>query len=65
MTPIMQAKKILLLCSGKENSEILYRSLYGDIDPKIPASVLQLHTNVTVLLLQITMHYVSLIKKDC
>lgn len=46
---IMQARRILLLCSGKQKSEILYQSLYADIDPIIPASILQLHPNVTVV----------------
>ena len=46
---IMQAKKILLLCSGESKAEILYKSLYGKIDPKVPASILQLHSNITVV----------------
>lgn len=49
MGTIMRAKKILLMCSGKEKAEILYKSLFGDIDPMIPASILQLHMDVTVV----------------
>jgi len=46
---IMQAKKILLLCSGEAKAEILYKSLYGRIDPEVPASILQLHSDITVV----------------
>lgn len=46
---IMHAKRILLLCSGEGKSEILFKSLYGNIDPRIPASILQLHPDLTVV----------------
>lgn len=46
---IMQARKIILLASGKEKAEAVYGMLYGDITPTCPASVLQLHPNVTVI----------------
>ena len=46
---IIRAKRILLMCSGEEKAQILYRSLFGDIDPMVPASALQLHSNVTVV----------------
>lgn len=49
MGTIMRAKKIVLLCCGKEKAEILKKTIYGDIDPIIPASVLQLHSDVTVI----------------
>lgn len=48
MGTIMKSRKILLLCSGKEKSSILNQSLFGDINPMVPASILQLHPNVTV-----------------
>jgi glucosamine-6-phosphate deaminase len=47
---IMNARSILLLASGKEKAEIVRRSLLGPVTPEVPASVLQLHPNVTVLL---------------
>jgi len=47
---IMNAKEILLLVSGKEKTEIVRRSLLGPVTPEVPASVLQLHPNVAVLL---------------
>lgn len=46
---IMQAKKILLVASGKSKQEILEKSLYGPITPAVPASALQLHPDVTVV----------------
>ena len=49
MVSIMQAKKILLIASGKEKRDILEQSFYGPITPKIPASILQLHHDITVI----------------
>ncbi len=49
MVSIMQAKKILLVASGKAKKEILYRAFYGPITPEIPASILQLHSDITVI----------------
>lgn len=49
MISILQAKKILLIASGPEKSEILNQAFYGPITPKIPASILQLHPDITVI----------------
>lgn len=46
---IMQAKQILLVANGAEKAEILYESLFGPVTPAVPASILQLHPNVTVV----------------
>ena len=46
---IMQAKKILLIAGGEEKAEALKNSLYGPITPSVPASILQLHNDVTVI----------------
>lgn len=46
---IMQAKKILLIVSGKNKAEILFNSLYGPIIPEVPASILQLHPQLVVV----------------
>ena len=48
MKTIMHAKKILLLAKGEDKAEIMREALYGPITPDVPASVLQLHPNVTV-----------------
>lgn len=49
MVSIMQAKKILLIASGKEKRDILKKAFYGPITPEIPASILQLHPDITVI----------------
>lgn len=46
---IMKAKKILLIVSGEDKAEILYQSLSGPVTPHVPASILQLHNDVTVV----------------
>ena len=46
---IMQAKKILLIAGGEEKAEALKNSLYGPITPSVPASILQMHNDVTVI----------------
>ena len=48
MGTIMQAKRIVMLCAGEAKSEILRSAVLGDIDPMVPASILQLHTDVTI-----------------
>ena len=49
MVSIMQAKKILLIASGSEKRDILEKAFYGPITPEIPASILQLHPDITVI----------------
>ena len=46
---ILEAKKILLLVSGKNKSEALRLALCGSLDPSVPASVLQTHPDVTLV----------------
>ncbi len=46
---IFQAKKILLVVSGKGKAEILKKVLQGPICPQVPGSILQLHPDVTVV----------------
>lgn len=46
---IMKAKKVLLLASGEDKKEILKKALFGPITPSVPASILQLHNNLTVI----------------
>lgn len=45
---IMSAESILLLANGKNKSDALFAALFGPITPKVPASILQFHNNVTV-----------------
>lgn len=49
MVSIMQAKKILLIANGEAKREILEKAFFGPITPAVPASILQLHTDITVI----------------
>ncbi len=49
MMSIMQAKKILLIANGKNKKDIVEKSFNGPITPHVPASILQLHPDVTVI----------------
>ena len=49
MRSIMQAKKVLLIANGAAKKAIVEKAFFGPIDPKVPASILQLHPDVTVI----------------
>ena len=49
MMSIMQAKKVLLVVSGKAKAEIVKEAFFGPVTPKVPASILQLHEDVVVV----------------
>ena len=49
MEGIMQAKRVLLIASGKSKKEIVERAFFGAITPQVPASILQLHKDLTVI----------------
>ena len=46
---IMSAQKILVVVSGSDKAEIVKTAFFGPITPAVPASVLQLHNDVTVV----------------
>lgn len=46
---IMQARRILLLANGPGKAKAVYEMICGQITPAVPASVLQLHPDVTVI----------------
>ena len=46
---IMRARRILVAVSGEDKAEAVYRSFAGPVTPQVPASVLQLHNDVTVI----------------
>ena len=45
---ILSAKKILLI-AGPEKFDIVQKALKGPVTPEVPASILQLHDNVSVV----------------
>ena len=49
MGGIMSARKVLLIANGAGKKDILMKSLYGPITPEVPASLLQLHPDLTVI----------------
>ena len=46
---IMNAKKILVIVNGAGKAEILKKAFYGPVTPEVPASILQMHPDVTVI----------------
>lgn len=46
---IMNAKKILVVVSGEDKAEIVKKAFFGEITPNVPASILQLHHDVTIV----------------
>lgn len=46
---IMQAKKILVVVSGEGKADIVSRAFFGPVTPEVPASILQMHPDVTVV----------------
>ena len=49
MGGIMGAKKVLLIANGKNKKDIVEKSFFGPITPEVPASILQLHPDLTVI----------------
>lgn len=47
---ILQAKQIILMAFGKEKAEIVVKAVTGEVRTDVPASILQLHRDVTVIL---------------
>lgn len=46
---IMQAKKILILASGANKAEAVYKMVKGEVTEEVPASVLQLHPDCVLI----------------
>lgn len=46
---IMQAKKILLIASGEDKADAVKKALFGPVTPRVPASILQIHHDLTVV----------------
>ncbi len=49
MMSIMNAKKILLVANGQGKKDIVNKAFFGPVTPEVPASILQLHPDVTVI----------------
>ncbi len=46
---IMQSKMILLLASGENKAQAIYKTIKGKISPEVPASIIQLHPNAIIV----------------
>lgn len=46
---IMAAKEILVVANGADKADIVRRAFFGPVTPEVPASILQFHPNVTVV----------------
>lgn len=46
---IMSAKKIVVVVSGEDKADIVKRAFSGPVTPSVPASILQMHPDVTVI----------------
>lgn len=47
---IMNAGQILLIATGEDKAEAVRRSVYGEVDPQVQASILRTHPQVIFLL---------------
>lgn len=47
---IMQAKKIVLIATGESKADAIYGLVKGDVTESLPASILQQHDNVTLII---------------
>lgn len=46
---IMQAKKILIVVNGAAKADIVRDAFWGPVTPQVPASILQMHPDVTLV----------------
>lgn len=47
---IMQARKVLMAVNGANKAEIVKKAFFGPVTPKVPASILQMHPDFTLVL---------------
>ena len=46
---IMQARKVLMVANGKDKAEIVKKAFFGPVTPEVPASILQMHPDFTLV----------------
>ena len=46
---IMQAKRVMMIVTGKSKAQILKDAFWGPVTPKVPASIMQLHPDFTLV----------------
>ena len=46
---IMQAERVVMVVSGAGKADIVREAFFGPVTPRVPASILQLHKNFTLV----------------
>ncbi len=46
---IMQARRVVMVVSGRSKADIVKRAFFGPVTPQVPASILQLHRDFTLV----------------
>ena len=46
---IMQARKVLMVASGRNKADIIKQAFFGPVTPQVPASILQMHPDFTLI----------------
>ena len=46
---VMAARKTLLIATGADKADILYKVFFGPVTPEVPGSILQFHSDVTLI----------------
>lgn len=49
---IIQSRMLLMLVSGKAKTDAIYKTIKGTIRPDVPASILQIHPNATIMIVK-------------
>lgn len=49
MATIFEAKEILMLVHGEKKKDVLRKIVYGEVTEEVPASILRLHPNATII----------------
>jgi glucosamine-6-phosphate deaminase len=60
---IFKAKKIMLLASGEGKAKAIYDTVYGEVTPNVPSSILQFHEDVILIIDEAAASKLN--KEDC
>jgi glucosamine-6-phosphate deaminase len=47
---IFKSKKVMLIATGENKAEAIYNTVYGKVVPEVPASILQFHSDIVLIL---------------
>jgi len=47
---IFKSRKIMLIATGENKAEAIYNTVYGKVVPEVPASILQFHNDIVLIL---------------